>query len=151
MDNHTKKINYFSIRGLFAMLFTLILGYILVVFIQIINEAEKRYDDNLLFYLFVELIKDNSEKGPDFVVTAYQNMVSFIYIIFISCVLKFGISIKHTFFSPNNNDKYILYLSIFEVVLLGLFFGFDPIKDYLLSSLIIIIPGFIQYRLLDEY
>ena len=149
MDN-TKKSKYFSIRGLVSIIFTIILGYILFTFIQLINEAEKRYEDNLLFYLFVEMIKDNSVKGQDFVISVYQNIVSFIYLIFISCILKFGISIKHTFISPNNNDKYILYLSIFEVILFGLFFGFDPIRDYLFNSLIIIIPGFIQYRLLDE-
>lgn len=146
----SESSTYFSVRGLIAAAIAAFLCYQLFILTKAIQAAESRYDDNVFFRWLVEEIKHSSNKGPDYVTAAYKNLKSFIYLLFISYIGKFIVSLKHSFFNSDSNERYVFYLFLFEAVMFGLLMDFETKGDYFRFLLFLGIPSFIIYGLLDE-
>lgn len=141
---------YFSIRGLLATALSGFLSFKIYQVTEVLQEAENRYRDNAFFQSFIDLIRNSSTKGEDFVDNAYSKIKMLVYVFLISFGIRTILSFKHAFIDDTDNAKYVLYLFLVEAVLFGAFFGFEPFSDYFKTVIMFGIPSFIIYGLLDE-
>ncbi|MFZ9299466.1 MAG: hypothetical protein ACO23V_00740 [Chitinophagaceae bacterium] len=142
--------NYFSLRGLLALLLSVFLAYELFQVIRLMGMAAERYNDNLFFRLFVDYLRNFSTKGTEFVDLGYTKIKIYIFVLFFGFVFKSILSFKHAFIGYDLNAKYVFYLFLVEAVLFGLFFGFNPFPNFFGNILKLSIPSLIIYGLLDE-
>lgn len=145
-----KQTSYFSFRGLLATGVSAFLTFKIYQVTEILKEAESRYQDNAFFRSFIDLIRYSSPKGESYVDNAYAKLKTVVFVFLISYVLKTALSFKHAFINDTDNATYVSYLFLAEAVVLGLFIGFEPFSDYFRAALVIGIPSFILYSLMDE-